>query len=903
MIVVRALPRLSGPAALLVILAASVLPARGDTAPAAPKKIVTIEGITEYRLDNGLRILLFPDPSASNVTINLTVLVGSRHEGYGETGMAHLLEHMVFKGTPLHPDIPKALRDHGAAFNGTTWVDRTNYFETMPATDENLEFGIRLEADRLVNSFIRREDLVSEMTVVRNEFEAGENNPDYILSQRMMAVAYEWHNYGKSTIGNRSDIERVPIERLQAFYRKYYQPDNAVLIVAGKFDEAKALGYISKYFGVLKKPNRVLETTYTEEPPQDGERTVVLRRVGKVAIVGVMYHIPAGAHEDFAAVQVLNNVLVSEPSGRLYQALVPTKLASSVSGVAYGWHDPGVIEFGIEVEKNRPIEEVRDKALDLLETLGQQKLTEEEVERAKRQILKQRELLMTRSNRVGIELSDWAAKGDWRLFFLHRDRVAQVTPADVARVAGKYLQRTNRTVGLYIPTDQPQRSPIPPTPDVLALVKDYKGTQEIAQGEAFDPTPANIEKRVQRSTLPGGVKVALLPQKTRGEAVSAVLTLHYGNDQSLKGQTSATQFLGPLMLRGTRKHTRQQLQDELDKLGARLEAGGVIGDLTFTLTAKRRTLPAVLRLLGEVLREPSFPADEFDILRREIRDGLEKSLTEPTALAARALQRTLSPYPPDDVRYVPTIQESIDRLNAVTLEQVRKLHAEQLGGQVGELAIVGDFDADEAVKIVASFLDGWHASVPYRRIERPARTDVPGGRQTILTPDKENAFYIAAHMLAMSDRDPDYPALRIASYLFGEGSLSSRLGNRVRQKEGLSYGVRSGFAADSRDKSARFVMYAITNPVNIDKVDKAMLEELEKLIKEGVGERELAEAQKAFLEQEKVQRGNDAALAADLAEGLYDDRTFAFQAELEAKIAALKPADVNEAVRRHLVPG
>src|SRR5262245_57182023 len=277
--------------------------------PTAPKKVVTIEGITEYQLENGARLLLFPDPSSATVTVNLTVFVGSRYEGYGETGMAHLLEHMVFKGTPIHPNVPKALRDHGAEFNGSTWVDRTNYYETMPAGDANLEFGIRLEADRLVNSYVKREDLASEMTVVRNEFEMGENNPQSILSQRMMAVAYEWHNYGKSTIGNRSDIERVPIDRLQAFYKKYYQPDNCILVVAGKFEEAKALGYIGKYFGAIPKPTRMLDATYTEEPAQDGERSVTLRRVGKIGVVSAIYKIPAGPHEDYPAVQMLNSIL------------------------------------------------------------------------------------------------------------------------------------------------------------------------------------------------------------------------------------------------------------------------------------------------------------------------------------------------------------------------------------------------------------------------------------------------------------------------------------------------------------------------------------------------------------------------------------------------------------------
>src|SRR5438034_3371080 len=278
---------------------------------------------------------------------------------------------MVFKGTPTHGNVPKLLRDHGANFNGTTNVDRTNYFETMPATDENLEFGIKLEADRMVNSFVKREDLVSEMTVVRNEFEMGENTPSTILTQRMMAVAFEWHNYGKTTMGNRADIERVPIDRLQGFYRKYYQPDNIVLAVAGRFDETKALNLITKHFGAIPRPKRVLDKTYTEEPAQDGERVVTLRRVGKVAVVGVIYHIPAAAHEDFPAVEALEDLLTRAPSGRLYKALVETKKATGVGGQAQAWHDPSVMEISAEVGEGVKPEEVRDILLAEIEGVVQ----------------------------------------------------------------------------------------------------------------------------------------------------------------------------------------------------------------------------------------------------------------------------------------------------------------------------------------------------------------------------------------------------------------------------------------------------------------------------------------------------------------------------------------------------
>jgi zinc protease len=876
--------------------------------PPQAKKLVTIEGITEYQFDNGLRVLLFPDKSTSTVTVNLTLLVGSRHEGYGETGMAHLLEHMVFKGTPTFRDVPRALRDHGASFNGTTWVDRTNYYETMPGTDENLEFGIHLEADRMVNSFIKREDLISEMTVVRNEFEMGENMPEAILTQRMMAAAYEWHNYGKSTIGNRSDIERVPIDRLQAFYRKYYQPDNAVLVVAGKFDESKALGYISKYFDTLKRPQRALDATYTEEPPQDGERTVVLRRVGKVGVVGVLYHVPAGSHPDFAAVEVLSTALESQPSGRLYKALVTSKKASSVSTSAQAYHDPGVLVIEAEVDPklpNNPLETALETLLAELEGIAKTPMTQEEVDRAKTKLLKERALLMNSSNRIGVVLSDWAAKGDWRLFFLHRDRLTNVTVADVNRVADKYLQRSNRTVGIYIPSDQPQRTPIPEAPLIADMVKNYRGGQEVVAGEAFEPTPANIESRLKLSELPGGMKLALLPKKTRGEAVVASVTFRYGNAESLRGYRAASQMLGPLMMRGTKQHTRQQIDDALDKLKARVSSGGgqvpTPGELHFNIECKRETLPEVLALVREIVREPSFPLEEFEVMKRQRYEMLKKGLTEPMMLAPQTLMRKLNPYPPDDVRYFPTIEEGMTRIEELTVDKVKKLY-EQVGGVAGEVVVVGDFDPQATTQRLGAIVNDWKPSVKYERVARPAITSVKGEKQSIETPDKESAVYVAGLMVAMTDSDPDFAPLELGSYVYGGGPLTSRLAVRARQKEGLSYGIGAQMSADAIDKSARIMIFAICNPKNMDKLDKAVAEETQKILKDGVNAAELDAAKSAYLKEFAVQRSRDSALAGMIAENLQAGRTFSYYIDLEKKIAELTPDAVDGALRKYLDP-
>ncbi len=881
----------------------------GQPKPAAPKELTlpegitkgsTVEGLTEYVLKNGLKVILLPDASSPKVTVNCTIFVGSRHEGYGETGMAHLLEHMVFKGCPKFPDVPKALRDHGANFNGTTSVDRTNYFETMTAGDENLEFGIELEADRMMNSFVKREDLMSEFTVVRNEFERGENSPVAILFQRMQSAAFEWHNYGKSTIGNRTDIEKVPIDSLKAFYKKYYRPDNAMLIVAGQFEPSKALALIAKHFGPIVQPKDPIPPTYTEEPAQDGERNVTLRRVGDSGAAGVVYHIPAAAHEDYAVCEVLNSVLTTMPTGRLYKSLVETKKASQTGGFVRNSHDPSTISLLAFTETDK-VEAARDALIETLETLSKTPITKEEVDRAVRTLTQQRERTLSNSQLFAISLSDWAACGDWRLFFLHRDRLEKVTADAVNKVAAKYMVRANRTVGVYLPTKQAERAAVPSTPGIDDLVKGYIGRDAVAAGEAFDPTPENVEKRVARGEI-GGVKYAFLSKKTRGETVTAVLNLRFGNLDSLKGQSEVADCLGSMMLRGTKSKSREQLKDALDKLNAVVSVTASAGELTIGVQTKKANLPAVLALLKEVLREPSFPEAEFETLKREEIEGFEQTKSDPQTLATRALNRKLAPYAADDVRATPTMEELGARIKAVTLAQVKALYETQLGGQHGEIAIVGDFDPVAVKSGLENLLSKWEATTPYKRIEGKVFT-VKSGIEKINTPDKANAVFAAGIPVNIKDGDEDYAAMRVGNYLLGQAPLASRLSVRVRGKDGLSYGVGSQFRADALDADARFTINAITNPTNMEKVDKAIAEEVARFVKDGVSASELEEGKKAFIQSQKVLLSSDGAIAGQLAEGLHVGRTFQYLADLEKKIESLQPGDVKKAFEKHVKPG
>ena len=878
--------------------------AQGPSAPGLTE-VATVEGITEYSLPNGLRVLLFPDPSKPTATVNITYLVGSRHESYGETGMAHLLEHLVFKGTPNHPDIPAELTEHGASPNGTTWTDRTNYFETFAATPENLEWALDLEADRMVNSFISKDDLASEFTVVRNEFESGENDPFGVLLERVMSTAYLWHNYGNSTIGARSDIEQVPIERLQAFYRRYYQPDNAVLVVAGKFDVDAARKLIVEKFGSIPRPDRsgamLLWPTYTDEPTQDGERSVTLRRVGDEQVALAAYHVPAGTHADFAAVQVLARVLGDAPSGRLYEALVRTRQAASVGSFSWQFREPGLLMAYARLRVEDSLAVAEETMRRTMAEVVSRPPTQEEVDRAKNVLLKNFELVLNDPQRAGLNLSEWAALGDWRMMFLHRDRIRAVTAEDVARVAAAYIRPSNLTFGRFIPEKQPLRAEIPAPPDVAALVKDYKGDTARVVGEEFDPSPANIESRTTRSTIPGGAELALLPKRTRAQRVNVAINLRFGSLESLKGRATEGSLAGAMLMRGTRSMSRQQIKDEFDRLNAQVSIGGGATSAFVRIEAQRPNLPAVLRLVGQVLREPAFDEREFAELKQERLAQAEQGRSEPQVLAQQAFFRQLRPYPSDDPRAQLTVEEEITALNAVDLEGVRDFYADFYGGDHAQAAVVGDFDAAEVQQLLASFLGGWKSRTPYQRIPDEYRP-VDSTTIVIETPDKANAMFLSGTNLRMRDDDPDWPAMIIGDYMLGGGFLNSRLATRIRQQDGLSYGVGSFASASSQDASGFWLSYAIYAPENAEKLTAAFGEEIDRVRKEGFTAEELDAARTGWLQSREVMRSQDGSLANILASGLYLDRTLQFDANLESRMKTLTPQQVNAVMRARLDP-
>ncbi|MEP6961448.1 MAG: insulinase family protein, partial [Acidobacteriota bacterium] len=682
---------------------------------------------------------------------------------------------------------------------------------------------------------------------------------------------------------------------------KYYQPDNSVLVIAGKFDQAKTLGWVSDYFGSIPKPTRVLETTYTAEPPQDGEREVVLHRVGDTQELLVAYHIPSAADPDSSAFDVLTFILSNAPSGRLYKALVENKLATRAGASEYELHDPGVFLINAQMLKTQDFKAVEDALFRVVDGLTKEPPTPEEVNRAKTNIIKNFELAMNNTASIARALSENIASGDWRLRFLDRDQIEKVTPEDVVRIAQKYLLDSNRTIGRFIPAaEAPKRAEITPTRDLNAALTGYTGRAVAEEGEAFDPAPANIESRVTRVTLPSGLKLVLLPKKNRGGTVVANLSFHWGTLQALTGKGGAPAMTGALLMRGTAKHTRQEIQDESDRLKTRIGVGGSLTGANASVNGVRAGLVESLKLVAEILQQPTFPASDFDEIQRARTAAIESQRSEPNTIAGTARNKHVNRYPIDDPRAALSVDENLARVKAATLDQAKQFYKDFYGASNGEISIVGDFDPAVVRPLIEQLFGTWKSPKPYARIPDEYQA-VPAVNVTLEAPDKANAYLYAIQPMAMDQQDPDYPALYLANIIFGSDP-KSRVWRRIREKDGLSYGTNTGFSAGTRDKVASLTLGSTFAPENVLKVEAAFKEELALMLDKGFNDDELKIAKEAFLQERLIGRTSDASLAGLFTSQAELGRTMQRDIDLENAVRNLTVAQLNAAAKKWIKP-
>jgi zinc protease len=867
-----------------------------------PKFVSNTEGIKEYTLNNGMKVLLIPDGSQSNMIVNIVYNVGSKHEGYGEKGMAHLLEHMLFKSTKRLGDIKKQLSDKGGDANGTTWYDRTNYYEIFPSSDENLKWALDMEADRMINATILQTDLDKEFSVVRNEFEIGENSPSGVLMERIVSTAYLWHNYGNSTIGSKEDIERVKAPTLRKFYEKFYQPDNATLIVAGKFDEKQALNYVAQYFSVIPKPSRVLDQPYTVEPAQDGERFVELKRSGESKIVGALYHTAPYADKDYAALDALSEILTSDPSGYLYKAMIDSRKAASVYSYQPTVRDASFMYFGLEVPADKDVKAVQNDFRTELSKITAIKYTAQDVERAKAKILKQIENTKNNTINLAISLTEIVGAGNYKLSMLYRDNIEKLTLADVQRVSDKYFKDNNRTIGVFIPTKDEVRVKNLEYSDeqIASLTKDYKGKALEKEVAPFEASVKNLKANLTEGKLSNGMKYGVIKKEIKGGKVLGSFRFPVSNAKDLSGNSHVGSLMAQVLKTGTKSHTKEQIQDMLDQWKSNVNFG--FGGQTFyvNISTYKENLPKVMGLVKEILTESNFPEAELVKTVNEYNTYLESSLNDPQSIAFTEIEKMTETYPKESIYYTSSTQEQIDNNKKVKREDLVEFYNKILGSNNGVGSMIGDLDTKTTSTLLDQTFGKWNSKSKYEYV-KPELFATKKQDKDFITPDKENSAAVGKISFTMDTKSPDYPALLIANEMLGSGGfLTSRIPTRLREKEGISYGAGSYMSVPVSNDVASWGWYAFFNPTKKNDVNKALKEEVNKAVKDGFTEEEFKSNLNSWLTSRKTNLGTDGSLMALVNQQLQYGVPLEDYDALEAKVKALKVNQVNDVLKKYI---
>lgn len=911
--------------------------------------------IREYKLANGMKVLLVENRVAPVVTVMVLYKVGSRNEAVGHTGSTHLLEHMMFKGTPTfnlqnQTQIASTLQKIGADFNATTWYDRTNYYETVPS--DQLELAIKLEADRMRNSLIDDSDRQSEMTVVRNELERGQNEPSEVLDEAIYAAAFREHPYHHPTIGWRADVEGVPTSRLKEFFNTFYQPNNATVIIVGDLERAATLELISKYFGAYSSSELPIPEVYTDEPPQQGERRLVIRRAGELALIQIAFHTPGvlgqttvlsneelstraanpPADNDIYPLVVLSAAMSNGVTSRLYQALVEKELAVSVQANCDQHRDPGL--FTIYVTVNPGVEplQVENVVLSELKRVTEEGFSPADVRKAKRQILAAEAFGRDGTFNIAVQMSEAEAVADWRFFKDYSTNIEKVTPADVQRVALAYLCEDNRTVGHFIPkrTDDASngndiassgargmfreaRKPFargvkfydePGVEDGRSMLAatdtrsnaDMRGTGRPPGGTAI--LNSNFAARIKCHQLPNGPALLMLENRAT-PTVSIRGSLRAGSYFEPQDKPGLAQLTAEMLSRGTTKRSKLEIANDLESVGADIDFSTDPFAVSIVARSLSEDLPLVLTALAEELREPAFPTDELEKLKQQVIASIQEQQAH---TGYRAFQRfsglifdETNPY------FVPPGETLIKSIGSITVEDLRSFFTRCYGGRSLILAIVGDVNV---AKVQAQFDDIFGSfdgpdTVDINVTDPVHRTEAI--REIVLLKDKASVDILLGTAAPLRRSSEDYYAAMLANNALGQSTLSSRLGIQVRDKEGLTYGINSSFQSPSLAAGAWSIGVSV-NPINVERAIRSATNVTRDYVENGIRPEELRDQKSSATGSFKVSLATNRGLARAIWNAQFHDLGMDFLDRFADLIEAVTIEEVNDAIRKYFRP-
>ena len=787
-------------------------------------------GIKEYRMtSNGLKVLLKEDHTAPVATFMVTYEVGSRNEAIGYTGSTHLLEHLMFKGsnkfnTDRGNSVFQLLQSLGARMNATTWLDRTNYYETLPSSE--LETAIEIEADRMRNAYIKEEDRQSEMTVVRNEFERGQNNPSGVLDEHIWATAYHAHPYHHSTIGWKADIENVSIERLKEFYDTFYWPNNATATVVGDFETSKALAIIKKHFGRIRKSTKEIPVVYTTEPMQEGKRTVTLKRAGQQGIVGIAHKSPPATHEDAASFIVLSSILSSGKNSRFYKNITDKGLTTNIFIWDTLFKDPGLFTVYANLAPGVEHKTVEDIIVAEYENIKKEGVTEEEVSKAKAQLIASMKFRQDGSMAVAGSLNEAIASGDWTLYTRYEELVNSVTAKSIKLVVNKYFLEDLSTVGYFIPEvsgDQPQGKPVASAKELVEMKKQYfsKENQGGLASQIVDSEPVE------------GIRLLTLK---RGSGVVTINGSFMGGDIYADENNSRVPDLVSSMLdQGTTKQTKFEISNQLEKAGARLSVSNGKSNVSFYAKFLSRDLEMVFGLLSEQLQHPAFNEEDLEKIKKRMITSYKK---RKESTRGNAVNNMLASFYPKGHQNAPEDNDrSIEDIKKTKTEDLKVFHNQNYGKGGMVVVAVGDVDHEELSNTIKKEFESWKNS-PLSKKTESKKGKKSAGKAYVTMKDKTSTDFVMGIPLGIDRFHEDYMPLYVATHILG-GNFSARLMQTVRVKEGLTYGINSVITGFDNKNDGYWMVGGTFAPELLARGEKATLREVKRWAEGGVTQAEV----------------------------------------------------------------
>lgn len=881
--------------------------------PDGIEHLQTLDGIEEYRLkSNDLRVLLHPNADQAVACVMVTYQVGSRNETTGTTGATHILEHMMFKGTNNYKrdegaDYSSQMERLGARTNATTYFDRTNYYAVLPSA--YVPLAIRLEADRMRNLTISSDDLASEMTVVRNEYERGENNPVRTLIKEIYGTAFLAHPYGHPTIGWLSDIENTTPEKLRRLYDTYYWPENTYLSVIGGFDRRQILEVIQEHYGAIPRAPKELPQMDMVEPEQLGPRRLIIERAGQVGVIATAFKVPGGTHPDWAALCLLQQLLGADKTGRLFRALEDKGKASATFAFAPRLRDPGLFFLAAYMTPDATHAETESIMLEEITKVIQNGVTEDELKRAKSVI--RTNTLYQRDGPFAIagEINEAIAMGDWTDYVHLPSAIEQIEVKDIQRIAAKYLVSQRSTTGWFVPASnnrnrqngsnpygpnylkEPQKSELE---DPVSLFGD-KNTED-PDSTRVTPLPATQFGKNMQTARIGDIRLVAIDMPVK-ETVSFIGSFSAGNRLSPSDQPALAHMTAVMLDKGTLRNDRFAMAERFQSIGAEVTFQTDSHALGFTGKFLNRDAGVVMSLLAEQLKEPAFSPETLAIQKKRETATLLRAMESTDYRADAALNRRL--YPPDHPNYQQPLSTLIDSIRAITADDLRLFHKTHYGPASMLLVFAGDIRFEQLTAAVENAFSDWSGGSQY-----PATAPEP--KPTVATTeripmdDKASISVRQAYFTGLRRTDQDYLPFMVGNYILG-GSFHSRLMDEIRQQKGLTYDIRSGHKGDTMT-SGNWMLSASFAPSLLEQGLQATNQVLDKWYTEGVQEEEVQAATTTLSGSYLVRLSSTASVAAQVHSFIQRGLSPDYIDQYTARLNEIDAEAVNRSIRHYLQP-